>query len=504
VKKVLRDAWLKQLEDWQRDPVWYAHDRLGLSLTSQQRQLVEAIAPSGAKVSARAGHGVGKSAAVSAVIWWFLDCFEYPKIPCTAPSASQLRDVLWSELAKTLRRSDEFSRGLGLHPDMYLGAAFEITQDRIAHRQAGTEWFAAARTARKENPDALQGLHASNIRISEDGSAVEQADEGGNILFVVEEASGVDDKIFEVAEGALSSHGARLLMVGNPTRNTGYFADSHKKSKREYTALHFSCADSPLVDPGYREGLIRKFGEGSNVVRVRADGEFPKQDDDTIIAVDDAEALVTREIPASRHGDRRLGVDVARYGDDRTTFVLRHGNVIEHVKIKAKQDTMATANEAKRLRIEWRADAIYVDEIGVGAGVVDRLKELREPVIAVNVAERSPDKDEDKVTQTKYRDGQAVPREAKPAKLRDWLWFEMRRWYSEDCPVIVQRDELADDLAGEVSSVRYKYNHDGELVAESKDDMRKRGLRSPDIAEGLLMTFSLARNVMDKWARLAK
>jgi phage terminase large subunit len=121
-----------------------------------------------------------------------------------------------------------------------------------------------------------------------------------------------------------SSHGARLVMVGNPLRNTGYFAASHKQHRSEYTALHFRSQDSPLVDPSYRSRLVRKFGDGSNVVRVRADGEFPRQDDDVLISLEDAEAALTRADVVVQPNERRiLGIDVARYGDDRTVYILR-------------------------------------------------------------------------------------------------------------------------------------------------------------------------------------
>ncbi len=465
---------------WRRDILLYAKQRLGLNPTTQQADLLKAIEPEGAKVSARAGHGVGKSGSVSAAIWWMLECFDFPKIPCTAPSASQLRDVLWSELGKWARKSDAMSHAQGLPQELWLSNLFTINQDRIADKGSPDQWFAVARTARKENPDALQGFHASGVRISDDGTTVEQVSHAeGSIMFVVEEASGVDDKIFEVAEGALSSHGARLLMVGNPTRNTGYFARSHKQDRADFTALHFKCGDSPLVDPTYRPKLVRKFGEGSNVVRVRADGEFPKQDDDTLISIDDVEAAISRNEPVATGSDRRLGVDVARFGDDRTVFILRAGNVIEKCKIVAKQDTMTTAGMAKKLRQEWAADEIYVDANGVGAGVVDRLTEMGEPVVGVMVSESAPERD-----QWSEIDGQ-------PFKLRDHLWMAVAQWVRTEEPSFGQLDkDVADDLAGELASPRYRIDSSGRIVVESKADMKKRGLRSPDIADALGLTFA--------------
>jgi phage terminase large subunit len=489
LSKAALEDWAELRRIWRKDPVSYTQHRLGLNPTTQQRQLLEAIAPEGAKVTARAGHGVGKSSAVGAAIWWLLECFDYPKIPCTAPSASQLRDVLWSELSKWSRKSDDASRLGGLPPELWISTLFKVTQDRIYDIGSPDEWFAVARTARKENPDALQGFHASALTISDDGASVLEAGDGGQIMFVVEEASGVDDKIFEVAEGALSSHGARLLMVGNPTRNTGYFARSHKQDRADYTALHFKCSDSPLVDGNYRERLVRKFGEGSNVVRVRADGEFPKQDDDVLIALEDVEGALDRE-PGDPSGERRLGVDVARFGDDRTVFVLRQGSRIEHVVIKAKQDTMVTAGQAKNYRALWKADRIYVDANGLGAGVVDRLKEQNEPVVGVMVSEAAPER------ARRLRPGGAK-QDGQPFKLRDFLWMEMARWVREESPSFKGVDkDTAEDLAGELASVKYHIDSSGRIVVESKDEMKRRGLRSPDLADALGVTFAESRTMV--------
>ncbi len=470
--------WHARRQQWRGDPVSYAIHRLGLQPTHQQAALLAAIAKPGAKVSVRAGHGVGKSSATAAAIWWMLECFDFPKVPCTAPTASQLRDVLWSELAKWARRSDELSRAQDWPPELWLTARFKITQDRIAERGAPDEWFAVARTSRRENPDALQGFHASSVVIASDGRSVASLGEGGPILFVVEEASGVPDAIFEVAEGALSSHGARLLMVGNPVRNTGYFARSHRQNRGDFTALHFRCDESPLVDAKYRAGLVRKFGEGSNVVRVRADGEFPKQDDDSLVSLEEAEAAIARPRQPAL-GERRLGVDVARFGDDRTVFVLRQGGNIEEIRVRAKQDTMTTAGEAALLRRQWRADRIFVDAIGIGAGVVDRLAELAEPVIAVNVAEQAP--------------ARPLEIEAQPFRLRDYLWMEMARWLREETPSFAGCEhDHAEDLTGEMSSVRYRIDSSGRLLVESKDEMKRRHLRSPDIADAVALTFAPA------------
>ena len=485
-------AYRELREEWREKPIAYAKHRLGLIATHQQRELLNAIKEPGAKVTARSGHGTGKSAALAVAIWWKLECFDYSKVPCTAPSAVQLRDILWAEIAKWYRHSLDMSRAWGMPPEFWLSSLFEITQDRISARGAPKEWFAVARTARPEQPDALQGFHASDITISEDGRAIVAEEVGkdihkGQIMFVIEEAGGVSDKIFEVAEGALSSPNASLLMGGNPTRATGYFAASHRQNRAEFKTLHFRSSDSPLVSADYRAGLIRKFGETSNVVRVRADGEFPRMDDDALIPLDQVEAAIARphndEVPP---GDRRLGVDVARYGDDRTVFMLRDGPNVEHVRIEAKIDTARCTGIIVYLIRKWHANSVHIDiSGGLGAGPFDRLNEMRRAgklpeglvLVGVNVAEKAP-----------HRSG--LDTEHQPYRLRDFVWLEMADWIASGEPSFsdISKD-AAEDLAGELCSVRYAIDSSGRLVIESKDAMKKRGLRSCDLADALGTTF---------------
>jgi hypothetical protein len=282
-------------------------------------------------------------------------------------------------------------------------------------------------------------------------------------------------------------------MGGNPTRGTGYFANSHRHNRGDFTCLHFRSSDSPLVAPDYRPGLVRKFGEGSNVVRVRADGEFPRADDDTLIPLDLVEAAIQRERHSGPGYQRRLGIDVARYGDDRTVFVLRAGPNVEHVRIEAKLSVTEVTGIAVQLIKQWKAQAVYVDTIGVGSGVFDRLVELRKelddagqpkiaPMIAlqdVNVAAKAP-----------VRAVQVLDTESQPYRLRDYLWLEMARWLREDEPSFAGADpDTAQDLAGEIASVRFMVDSSGRTVIESKDAMKKRHLRSCDLADALATTF---------------
>ena len=445
----------------------YVRQRFGIEPTWQQAKILEAMTPYGAKVSVRSGHGIGKSSTAAWLILWHTETHNYAKVPCTAPSSHQLRDILWGELSKWRRQADMQSTARGDHPRFALSKLFKLTTDSL-YDLAAREWGAFARTAKRENPEALQGFHADHL------------------LFIIDESSGVPEEVFEAAEGALSTPGSRVLLLGNPTRTSGTFYASHHHSRGDYTPLHFRSQDSPLVDAGYRPRLVRKWGETSNVVRVRADGEFPRQEDDVLISLEYTEPCLGRQ-GVIGEGRRRLGVDVARMGNDRITFVLRQGRVVDHIQIHAKQDTMTTVGQVLLILEPWAVDEIDVDVIGLGAGVYDRLVEVMAErrqrgvgyvceVVEVNVAREAPPKERQD--------------EAQARSLRDYLWLAMERWLREDEPSFCAEDtDACSDLAGELASVHYKPDSQGRIVVEDKESMKKRLGHSPDLADGLGCTF---------------
>jgi len=457
------EQYLELRDRWRENPVLYVRQRFGMEPTLQQSQILEAILPPGAKVSVRSGHGIGKSSSAAWAVSWMLETHDYAKVPCSAPSSHQLRDILWGELSKWRRHADALSAARGDPPRFWLSRLFKLLTDSLVDPSA-KEWGAFARTARKENPEALQGFHATHL------------------LFVLDEASGMPEEVFEAAEGALSTPEARVLMLGNPTRTNGTFYASHHKDRGSYTTLHFRSQDSPLVDASYRPRLVAKWGEGSNVVRVRADGEFPRQADDVLISLELTEPCLTRE-RREPGGVRRLGVDVARLGSDRTALVLRHGSLIDQIKVYARQDTMATVGCILAVLEPWQVEEVAIDVIGLGAGVYDRLAELKRQgvirvgITAVNVAEKAP------VVRH--------PAEAKPRLLRDYLWLEVAEWLRTAQPVFcAPAANACEDLAGELASVGYGFDSQGQLVVEDKDHIRKRLGHSCDLADALGCTFA--------------
>jgi hypothetical protein len=325
--------------------------------------------------------------------------------------------------------------------------------------------FAVGRTGQKGNPEALQGFHSENL------------------LFILDEASGIDDEVFHVAQGALSTPGAKVLMTANPTRTSGYFYDSHHKMRNRWHTIKVSCVDSPRVSQQYIDDMAAQFGLDSSIYNVRVLGEFPNTEDDVLIPLYLLEAALERDVEPSESFRPVWGLDVARYGDDRTALAKRQANVLmEPVKAWHGNDLMQTVGrivQEYRLTDSFeRPSAILVDSIGIGSGVVDRLKELGLPVRGINVAE-TPTGDEF-------------------ARLRDELWWKTREWFED------RSCKLCDDLEliSELSEVKYEVNSSGKLKIESKDDMKKRGRKSPDLADAFILTFAGGLELKDDEPKL--
>ncbi len=439
---------LKRLEIWYDDPVKFVKEALGVVPEPWQARTMRQI-HNNDRVAVKSGHGVGKSALLAWIIlWWLLTRFP-AKVACTAPTSHQLDDVLWGEIAKWYRMLPDGLRVL-----------LTVTSDKVFLNAAPQESYAVARTARKEKPEAFQGFHSSNM------------------LFIVDEASGVDPIIFEVGEGVMSTAGAKTLLTGNPTRTSGYFYDVFHKMKKWWVTSTVSCSDSSQATDIYVQQMADKWGTESNVYAVRVLGEFPKDDDDAVIPRALLHSAVDRNIIIHPSEPVIWGLDVARFGSDKTALCIRKGRSMPNpIETWQGKDTMQVAGIIKGkydkvLRFDTeRPIAIMVDSIGIGAGVVDRLREMGLPVRGVNVAESAS-------VDTLY------------ARLRDELWFRAKDYF-EGKDVTMCAD---DDLIEELASVKFAYTSLGKLKAESKDEMKKRGLPSPDLADAFCLT--LAHNNM--------
>ena len=418
-------------------PVLFVREVLGATPLPWQEDFLRAVARGERRISVRAGHGVGKSTVCSwALIWHMVT--RYPqKSVVTAPTAAQLFDALYSELKSWINKLPPILKDL-----------FEVFSDRINLKDAPESSFISARTSSSERPEALAGVHSENV------------------LLIVDEASAVPEQVFEAAAGSMSGHSATTILISNPTRNSGLFYKTHHELASDWFRLHVSCINIPLVSSDFVRQIEATYGRDSNAFRIRVLGEFAIADDDTLIAADLVDAAMSRDIT---QGDETMvyGLDVARFGTDRTALCKRRGNVVVEIKHWGGLDLMQTVgavvNEAKTDNPE----EICVDTIGLGSGVADRLREQGFNVRDVNVSESS-----------------AMNPNAN--KLRDELWLSVKDWLATRAVKLPKDDTLRHELV----TPRYNFTSSGKVVVESKDSMKRRGMRSPDLADALCLTFA--------------
>lgn len=430
------------IKKYRNDPNSFVQDVFGVTPDDWQSTLLQAIANGERRISVRSGHGVGKSTAASWAMLWYL-LTRYPvKVVVTAPTSSQLFDALFAEIKRWVKEMPPA-----------LSELLEVKSDRIELKPSPTEAFISARTSRAEQPEALQGIHSDHV------------------MLVADEASGVPEAVFEAAAGSMSGHSALTLLLGNPVRSTGYFYETHNRLRDEWFTLHVNCENSKRVSDEFVREMAMKYGEESNAYRVRVLGEFPLADDDTMIPFSVVEQAMNRDIEIDPFSPVTYGVDVARFGSDKSALAKKKGNIITEVKKWQGLDLMqlvgAIKNEYDSEETQNRPLSIYIDSIGLGSGVVDRLREMGLPAVGINVSE-SP------AMKNSY------------VNLRAELWGKMKSWLEQRNCVIPKDDDLLSDL----TSPRYTFNSSGKLKIESKDEMKKRGLASPDMADACILTLA--------------
>ena len=431
------------LEKFRDEPVTFVEEILGATPDTWQAEALNALAGN-PRVAIRSGHGVGKTALESWSILWFLFTRPFCKIPCTAPTQQQIYKILWSEISKWLKRSP------------LLNELFEWKKTEVRFRGAPERWLAIAKTAAR--PENMAGFHEEHL------------------LFVLDEASGIDDGIFEAIEGALTTLDAKLLICGNPTRNSGFFKRAFFEDRDIYHTIKISSADSGRVSNEYCQRLIKQYGEDSDVVRVRVYGEFPKSEADGLIALELVEAAMARE-PVYL-GELVIGVDVARFGNDETVIQPRLGNTALPFENYRKADTMTTVGRIVHTvgelmkKFSLKRARINVDDDGVGGGVTDRLREvLFEKNLSVEV-------------HGCHNGGKA--RDSHYANWATESWFALRdRFVSGE--IILPRD---DELTAQLTTRKYLLTSSDKLILEDKKTYKKRSGRSPDRADALVLCFA--------------
>ncbi len=447
------------IKQWRAEPWTFAYQVLGVEeLDDWQLETLHALVESEKmRFALKASKGPGKSALLAMVMWWFMVTRVDPKIVATSITGDNLKDNLWTELSKWQQRS------------RFLKATFEWTADRVVARQHRETWWMSARTWAKsataeQQSQTLAGIHADAV------------------LFVLDESGGIPRAVMSAAEAGLANvdkaagREAMLLQAGNPTLLDGPLYDACTKDRHLWWVKEISGdPDDPKrakrVSLQWAKEMIAKYPGGRlhPIVMVDVLGKFPPGQSNALLGVEEVSAAATRCLLEREYCDevKILGVDVARFGDDSSEIVLRQGKCSLRPKTLRKMDTMFVAGEVALSIQKHNPDAVFIDVGGMGAGVVDRCKQLGFNVIGVDF-------------------GSSAISEVQYFNRRTEMWWKLADWVrSGGC--IADDSELRADLVGPT----YRFTDDNRVKLEKKDDIKKRLGRSPDKADALALTFAM-------------
>lgn len=421
-------------------------DEIGRTVRERGFDGVNAVEPQ--KWSIASGHGIGKSTATSWIILWIMSTRPHAKGVVTSNTSDQLSSKTWAELGKWKKKCItghwfEYNTGKG--------------SMRFYHKDYPESWRVDAQTCREENSESFAGLHAAN----------------SSPFYLFDEASAVPDKIWEVAEGGLTDGEPFFFAFGNPTRNTGRFYETFNRLRHRWKSRQIDSRQVAITNKELIQQWIDDYGEDSDFVRVRVRGVFPRASSLQFIPRDIVDDAMRREpVNHSMRGRTAVvGVDVARFGNDESTIYTRIGRDAKTFTPKAYRelDTMQLASRiiehVKILQMSGYHVVIFVDGGGVGGGVVDRLRQLGYDVIEVQFGGKATDS-------RKY------------ANKRAEMWGTLKEWLPYGS--IPDMEILATDL----TAVEYSFNQKDQVLLESKESMKKRGLSSPDHGDGLAITFA--------------
>ncbi len=436
----------KALEAIERDPVGFCKTVLKFQPWSKQAEIIESVRDH-KRTAVRSCHGIGKTAIAARAALWFLAAHPHSKVVTTAPTWSQIREQLWREIAVAHALADGFYDGT-------------LTDTRL---ELGPEWFAIGLST--DRAERFAGHHAEHL------------------LLVVDEASGVSEDIYEACETLLTSAESRILIVGNPTVSSGTFHAAFHRDRAEWNTISISALESPcftgeqvsdevrarLVTRQWVESAKKRWGEESPLYQVRVLGQFPTSADNSVCSLSEIETAQAQRIDSG--SPIVVSCDPARFGSDETVIAVRRGSRVRIVRTYAKKDLMTTAGEILRVARSEAAKgngdvSIVCDDIGIGGGLVDRLRELDEFQVVSFNGSASP------------RDGREYP------NARSQAWFD----FSDRLASIDLDDD--EQLAADLLAPSYKIDSQGRRVVEPKSDTKKRLGRSPDRADAVLMAFA--------------
>lgn len=451
--------------------VEFIEQDLGDPLWEKQRAIANAL-DDHRFVAVKSCHAAGKSFTAARIVAAYLILHPHSIVVTTAPTNRQVRNILWRYInAIAARHGDRL-------PGRVLQMSWEIAPD----------WYAIGFKGSDDNSDAFQGFHAEHL------------------LLVVDEAAGVSEQVFDAADAILTGEGASALLIGNPTSPSGTFRRAFHQDRALWHQISISAYDTPnfttfgvtkddmlsgawqrkvadqqmpypaLIDPGWVARQIQRHGAESAFVTSRIDAEFPEDAGDTLISLAQIEAAQANAGELQPTGNYEVGIDVARFGDDETSIAIRRGPVLLAQESWGKLDTMESAGRCDHIMTRFGLDKdttlVKVDATGIGSGVADRLRELGWNVRDVHNGAKSSDREQWRM-------------------LRDEMWWQLRERFAEGR--IAPGDRGFDEITmAQLSDIKFKYLSGFTMpVIESKDEAKRRGVRSPDRAEAVVLAFAV-------------
>lgn len=435
-------------EPWQRDLLV----KLGEHMIENQHRRDIGIDMAVWRSAVASGHGVGKSALVAWLIIFLMSTRANCRGVVTANTASQLETKTWPELAKW--------HAMSLTKAWFTWTASSYYFSQYPEDQR-KNYLVSAITVSAENTEAFAGLH----------------NESSAVFIIKDEASGIDEKIYEVSDGAMTDGEPFSFDFGNPTKPSGPFYDAFTKHSHIYTYLaHVDSREVSHTNKSALADIIAKYGsEDHDQVKIRVRGEFPSVSYDGFISIEMVHIAQQRTMFGDTGAALVLAIDVARFGDDDTVFCFRRGRDLRSIPLYCfnGMSTTQTADRAIELIGRYKPDAVIIEGTGPGAGVIDILRSRNIRVIEVHPGSAA---DNFKTYQNKRA---------------EW-WSRMRKWIDEQGCLPEDRN-----LEEELTTILYKIHETSfKLQMESKRDMSTRGVKSPDRADALALTFSttVARN----------
>lgn len=419
--------------EWQREVL----ESIGTKLRAGAADMGEVI-----REAVASGHGIGKSALVSWLIKWALDTREDTRGVVTANTDTQLRTKTWPEVGKWHR--------LSITRDWQ-----ELTATALASREPGHEknWRVDAVPWSEHNTEAFAGLH----------------NEGKRLLLVFDEASAIADKVWEVAEGALTDEGTEIIWCafGNATRATGRFRECFRRLKHRWTGRQIDSRTVEGTNKAELQKLVEDYGEDSDIVKIRVRGIFPTMSAKQFIGEADVDAAFGKHLRPEQYefAPVILTCDPAWSGDDALVIGKRQGLMFKVLLSMPKNDNdVHVANILARLETEHDASAVFVD-MGYGTGIVSAGQVMGRQWTLVNFGSAASD--------------------VGCLNKRAEMWRDMRDWLKSGGSIEAD-NELRDDLIGPETVPRL----DGKIQIESKESMKKRGLKSPNKGDSLALSFA--------------